>query len=722
MATSRIRVRPWVYPALFLLPTVGFLLRGGVMGAVLYLALAVAAGVVLLAGWGISHLWRRGRFRALNGLRAAVLALLVLAGLGLWLYGGVAVYRFTADRAELPVPDRYVAVIVVDGASLLQARALLYQGLDDKTQYDRAVGDAFPNIAQYFLTGGAFTACGVSTWPSSSIPAHTGIVTGCYPRTTGVMGQRQFNTKTRRYTSYIGLGILAHRVILERGVKTIGEWFPHTRSLDVVQVANRGCSLYVPAPPSDALAVRRLAQVLDLAALFGKTEIPRIAVITLPDIDHLTHNSFVSDEKSIDLYLQTDRTVGEIFDLYKRKGIFEQTLFVLCADHGMGEVRNHVTLDNLMHDMRFDTFQSFKWTAVPAWGSFEANAWLGTRGRFDRIYNCLPLWGGNSDALLYVKGRQGNRASWDIPVTDEMLRRYAVGGTEIDVIRRLLDYSPGIGLVFTHPEQDTFNVYGQAGQGQIRERVEQGRREFSYRVVSGKDPLEYAEHPATAPFVKSGAWLDDQAWLRLTYLAHYPDAIRRIAFSFGHPNAASMHIVAADDWDFAPYYVAKRVLVGSHGSLNAPQSLVPIMFHGPGIKRGELAYGRTVDILPTILAYFGQENAGLDGRPLPVFADEAKNARLTAGAGCSAGPLAGGYGLEAPYASYDRRIVRMRGGTRDVIVPSLRAAVPALRAQPNITTEYAGWQAPHLLLRIVYAGERRADGLLRYNTATRTFE
>jgi len=707
---------------LVLLPLPLFVVKTGWMGTLLYLVLAALACVAWLAAWGVDRLWRRGRFKILNGMRILLVGLFTAAGLLIFLYGGFDLYRFTADRAELPIPDRYVAVIVVDGASLLQARELLYKGLADKTQYDRAVSDAFPNISKYFLTGGSFTASGVSVWPSSSIPAHTGIVTGCYPRATGVMGQRQFDAKRRRYTSYIGLGILAHRVILERGVKTIGEHFARVRSLDVVQVANRGCSLYVPSPPSDELAVRRMTQVMNLAGLFGKKEIPRIAVITLPDIDHLTHNNFINDEKSIDLYLKTDHTVGEILDLYRRKGIFEKTLFIVAADHGMGEVRNHVTLDNLMRDMRFDTYQSFKWSVVPAWGSFEANAYLGTRGRFDRIYNCLPLWGGNSDALLYVKGRQGTRANWDIPVTDAMLRHYEVGGAEIDIIHRLLDYSPGIGLIFTNPERDTFNVYAHGGQGQIRERVKEGRRQFQYRIVSGRDPLEYASEQAIAPFVKSAAWLDDQAWLRLTYLSHYPDAIRRISFSFGHPNAAPMHIVAADNWDFTPYYVAKRVLVGSHGSLNAQQSLVPIMFHGPGIWRGELAYGRTVDILPTILAYFGQDNTGLDGRSLPVFADEEKNVRLTTGAGCSTSPAAAGYALEAPYASYDRRIVRYRDGKREVIVPSLRAAAPALQAQPNITAEYAGYQAPYLLLDVVYAGEKRRNGRLRFNTATEQFE
>jgi hypothetical protein len=707
---------------LLALPLPVFLLQAGWFGTMLYLAMAALAGAAWLAAWGVGRCWRRGRFKGVNALRAIVIGLLAAAGLLIFLYGGLDIYRFSSDRKELPVEDRYVAVIVVDGASLLQARALLYKGLPEKTLYDRAVSDAFPNISQYFLTGGAFTACGVSVWPSSSIPAHTGIVTGCYPRRTGVMGQRQFDTERRRYTSYIGLGILAHRVVLERGVKTIGEWFPRVRSLNVVQVANRGCSLYVPTPPHDELAVLRLAQVMDLAGLFGKKEIPRIAVITLPDIDHLTHNNFVSDEKSIDLYLRTDRTVGTILDLYRRKGIFEKTLFVVAADHGMGEVRNHVTIDNLMHDMRFDTFQSFKWTAVPAWGSFEANAHLGTRRRFDRVYNSVALWGGNSDALLYVKGQQDGRANWDIPVTDTMLQRYTVGGTQIDIIRRLLDYSPGIGLIFTNPEKDTFNVYGYGGQGQIRERMMNHRQEFSYRVISGQDPLEYADDPATAPFVKTGAWLDDQRWLQLTYLAHYPDAMRRIASSFGHPNAASMHIVAADDWDFTPYYVAKRVLVGSHGSLNAQQSLVPIMFHGPGIKRGELAYGRTVDILPTILAYFGHEQPDLDGRPLPVFADEEKNARLTTGDGCSVTLLVDDYTLEAPYASYDRRIVRYHNGRREVIIPSLRAALPALQSQPNITVAYTGYQAPYLLFDMVYAGEARAGGRLRFNMATGRFE
>jgi arylsulfatase A-like enzyme len=202
-----------------------------------------------------------------------------------------------------------------------------------------------------------------------------------------------------------------------------------------------------------------------------------------------------------------------------------------------------------------------------------------------------------------------------------------------------------------------------------------------------------------------------------------------MASSFGHPCSATLHVVAADGWDFTPYYVARHVLVGSHGSLNRQQSTVPIMFHGPGVRHVELAYGRTVDIVPTILAYFGVESAGLDGRALPIFADMERNRRIAAESRThfaldQVEDARHIYTLQGYYGQYDRSILRTDKRTREteVLVESVRETLLALQAKPNITLRLTGIRSPYLLLKTEHLGEDRPATTVRYHVAKREFE
>ncbi|NIR00869.1 MAG: hypothetical protein GTN78_11820, partial [Gemmatimonadales bacterium] len=89
-----------------------------------------------------------------------------------------------------------------------------------------------------------------------------------------------------------------------------------------------------------------------------------------------------------------------------------------------------MTIDRVLEDLRFDTFQSLKYLVKTDWGMFESNFWKGSRRRFDKRYNCAALWGGNSDALLYFKGQERDsqgavvQSSWDIIPTQECLESY----------------------------------------------------------------------------------------------------------------------------------------------------------------------------------------------------------------------------------------------------------------------------------------------------------
>lgn len=706
-----------------------FTIKGGAFGAILTLVLMIVClSLYFLFEW-LWKLMRRKHWKA--WLYNTIFVILLILTLVVYVYGLLIVKRMAFDNGKLTADDKHLALIVLDGASLVNAKELFMEGLGGNKDYLTQMSQAFPNISNYFIQDGAFTANGISVWPSSSIPAHTAIVTGNYPRETGVMGQRQFNREQRKYTSYIGLGIQSHQYILNKSVKAICERFSNVRSLDVLQIANRGCSLYLPQTPHDEKVLSSTEQFMNttdaLSKFSGKSEMPKILVMTLPDIDHQTHNNKVSSEKSKKLYLHADEEVGRIIDLYKKKGLYDKTLFVLAADHGMGEVTNHVTLDNIVNDMRFNSYQSLKWKVIPAWGSFEANFYVGTKYKFNTAYNSVALWGGNSDAMIYLKGQKRDKSgkvvfeSWDIKPSDEELKNYDVGGDKIDVIGKLFEYSPGIGLVFTNPQKGLFNVYSAKGQGQIKERKRNGQVEFSYQVISGTDPLGYSEHGTMAKYIKDGTFLSDQEWLRLTYMTHYPDALRRISYSLENDNSATMNIVASDGWDFAPYYVAKQVLSGSHGSLNAQQSLVPIMFHGPGVKKQtEMPFARTVDILPTILAYFDQPVMGTEGRVLPIFEDEAKNLTVGKANDYSTGKNysceGSSYYLKSIYGSYDKQLVKKIGNQETVVIKSLKKEFPSLTEKVNLSANIQDVQCgKEITLQEEYVAENKLGNMLTYS-------
>jgi len=64
----------------------------------------------------------------------------------LYVSGTRAVVRFFGDRSELPIPDRFVAVIVCDGAILIQAEAVLMEGLEDESLYATTISRNFPAL------------------------------------------------------------------------------------------------------------------------------------------------------------------------------------------------------------------------------------------------------------------------------------------------------------------------------------------------------------------------------------------------------------------------------------------------------------------------------------------------------------------------------------------------------------------------------------------------
>ena len=80
----------------------------------------------------------------------------------------------------------------------------------------------------------------------------------------------------------------------------------------------------------------------------------------------------------------------------------------------------------------------------------------------------------------------------------------------------------------------------------------------------------------------------------------HPDAVRRVRSALANPNAGELLVSAAEGWEFADLGGRHHAGGGSHGSLVAGDSTVPILTIGI-----DASIGRITEITPAVLAHFG---------------------------------------------------------------------------------------------------------------------
>jgi predicted AlkP superfamily pyrophosphatase or phosphodiesterase len=96
----------------------------------------------------------------------------------------------------------------------------------------------------------------------------------------------------------------------------------------------------------------------------------------------------------------------------------------------------------------------------------------------------------------------------------------------------------------------------------------------------------------------------------------YPDGARRVQGLF---SKRSPDIILLPDYEKG-FYFGKKNDPGQHGGLSREDSLVPLLFAGPGINSGIFPGAVSiVDVAPTIAAIFDVSLDSADGRILPLF-------------------------------------------------------------------------------------------------------
>ncbi len=82
--------------------------------------------------------------------------------------------------------------------------------------------------------------------------------------------------------------------------------------------------------------------VVDFAIKALQTHRPRAMMINLPEVDAVGHWSGKWYTEEATVYRSFDRSLGRLIDAYKAQGIYDKTLFVITADHGMVQSKNRV--------------------------------------------------------------------------------------------------------------------------------------------------------------------------------------------------------------------------------------------------------------------------------------------------------------------------------------------------------------------------------------------
>ncbi|MFA6451825.1 MAG: alkaline phosphatase family protein, partial [bacterium] len=100
------------------------------------------------------------------------------------------------------------------------------------------------------------------------------------------------------------------------------------------------------------------------------------------------------------------------------------------------------------------------------------------------------------------------------------------------------------------------------------------------------------------------------------HLKKYPDGARRTQGLF---SKRSPDIILLANYEKG-FFFGKKNDPGQHGNLSSDDSLVPILFAGPGIEPGVFPGTISiVDVAPTIAAIFNVSLNSADGRILPLF-------------------------------------------------------------------------------------------------------
>ena len=420
-----------------------------------------------------------------------------------------------------------------------------------------------PNIQRHVIDRGAYRRA-TSVFTSTTGPAHIPFLTGCFPGTANVPGYRWFDR--RAYVPGLPMGPWCLRSyngpeawLYARDLEARTLFELTDDALNVFGVITRGAENVggrIKSPlwlwshyahdyrMPDAFAERAM-----LAALRRPSE---FRFVVFPGIDWMSHYVDLAGEETLERYRTVDRAVGTAAEELRRQGAYDETLLVVCSDHGHNAVHTH-----------FDLAPELE----RHWGIVTA-------------YHSGKVWRRSPGAVVCVSG-------------NGMSHVYFRGG---EVPREVVDWlllEPAVDIVASR-EGDGLLVESRRGRALLSE-----DRELRYHALEG-DPFGFGA-------VRER--LTPEEALERTFETRYPDALLQLVQLLRSRRSGDLIVSATPGYDLRYLYESPEHR-SSHGALYREHMLVPLALSVP--LTGEPM--RTVDLFSTVLAYLRRPvPAGVDG-------------------------------------------------------------------------------------------------------------
>jgi len=427
-----------------------------------------------------------------------------------------------------------------------------------------------------------------STFTSTTGPAHLPFLTGCYPGTANVPGYRWFDRAAYRpglpagpwcLRSYNGPEAFLYPRDLDAGIKTIYELIPD--SINVFGVVTKGVrpenSLFsrVKSPVwlwahygHDYSSADKLAARATMAAVERRAE---YAFVVFPGIDWQSHYVDAEGEGALASYRLIDSTVGRVAEALHRRGDYDDTLIVVCSDHGHSPVDEHYDLP-----VRLERDQQMR-MAYHSWPALR---------RDPQAVACVS---GNGMCQVYVKAN-----GWRHEPT-----RGEIADLHPGLIESLLA-EPATDVLITRAGGGWLNVESRDGRARLRE-VDDGAA-IEYEAEPGTDPLGL---PPDLP-----RRLTTEEALAASFDTRHPDGLVQIAQLYRSARAGDLTVSATPGYDLRERY-ERPEHHSAHGSLDTLHMRTPLAISAPVVD-GPL---RTVDVFATTMDWLGRDTpAAIDGR------------------------------------------------------------------------------------------------------------
>lgn len=457
--------------------------------------------------------------------------------------------KFGYDNAHANSP--HCVVFVADGLDCDLVREMTARG-------DLA------NLQRYLIEPGVYTEA-TSVFPAVPSVSSVPLVTGCYPGTCNVPGERWFDRSVpphkrftlKRFRDYAGLGAYAIDYDLSKDVKTLFEY--SRQAVSLLGSVNRGAGLVrdpgalhpsLHRPNANVKSEEIERAVFEWFSQSLKKQ-PDFILYHFASIGRAARQYGVDHESVRAAYQRFDQYVGDVVERLKTYGMFDNTALMMVSTHSHAQATTVFDIEAWL----MKRYPKLMQTA----GGYKQ--WLDSQA--------INLLSGQGMANLYLREDR----SWSDAYSAEAL-------AEQGLFDALCD-EPAVDLVMSRASDGAVIVNSARGRAKI---YENGQVLYD---VEGSDPFGYGNLPKK---------MTTQEALQWTYDTTYPDGIMQALQLFRSRRCGDVVVSAKAHVDMAG---GAQVCAGA---LHRTHSVVPCAISLPMTLQHPV---RTVDLFPTMMNLVG---------------------------------------------------------------------------------------------------------------------